>query len=216
MKNICLALSLCLIGFSLSSQINLELKHQLDSIQQLDQYYREEASKVISNEMNSDSILQISGIKVSDYVRELMMKQETVDVSNFNFIDSILSIYGYPGRSLVGSPTDQTAWYIIQHSEKLENYYKTIAKATKKGEIPDSLFAKTKDRFLVHQGKKQVYGTQAECLPNDMGTFNCCILPIRNQTRVNKRRKHAGFNTSIEEYAALNGYAIKDKRKNRL
>jgi hypothetical protein len=209
MKNICLVLTLCLIGFTLSAQLNFELKHQLDSIQQLDQYYREEASKVISNEMYSDSILQISGMTASDYVRDLMMKQETVDLSNLYFIDSILSIYGYPGRSLVGSPTDQTAWYIIQHSEKLENYYKTIVKATKKGEIPDSLFAKTKDRLLIHSQRKQLYGTQANCTPNDSGNFDCFILPIRNFKRVNERRKNMGFTTTIEEYATKYGYVIK-------
>lgn len=215
MKNISLILSICLINFCLTAQVNYELKNQLDSIQELDQRYREEVGKVMSNKSYLDSLSQLNGFLLSDYVRDLMLKQEFIDKSNINFIDSIIQIYGYPGLSLVGNSTNQTTWYVIQHSEKIDKYYKILEKASKKGEIPDSLFAKTKDRYLIQRGKKQLFGTQADCLPNETGNFNCFISPIRNSKKVNKRRKKAGFSSTIEVYAELNGFEFKSKDKSK-
>lgn len=208
MKNINLTLCLCLLHFCTISQINLDLKNKLDSIQKIDQYFRDEVHHVMSNQKYSDSLSQTEGFVKSEYVKDMMLKQELIDRNNINFIDSIIKIYGYPGLSLVGESTCQTAWNIIQHSYEIDNYYRLIRNASRHGEIPDSLFAKTQDRFLINSEKKQIYGTQADCTPNASGSFNCIILPIRNIKNVNKRRKKAGFLETIEEYAKNNGYQL--------
>ena len=208
MKTIHLTLCLCLLNFCTIAQINLDLKNKLDSIQKIDQYFREEVHHVMSDQKYLDSLNRIDGFVMSEYVKDIMLKQELIDRNNINFIDSIIKIYGYPGLSLVGESTCQTAWNIIQHSYEIDNYYMLIHKASKRGEIPDSLFAKTQDRILISREKKQLYGTQADCIPNESGSFNCIIFPIRNIKKVNKRRKKAGFHETIEEYAKNNGYQL--------
>jgi hypothetical protein len=208
MKKTSLFFCICVFSLSLKGQINRELKSKLDSIQSLDQTIRSEVANLLSNQNHLDSLSQITGTVMSDYVKNLMLKQESIDKMNLTFIDSIIKIIGYPGKSLVGETTCNVAWFIIQHSDKIDQYYTTLRKAANKGDIPDSLFAKTQDRILLKQGKKQKFGTQAECLPNDKGTFDCVIFPIRNAKNVNKRRKKAGFNTSIEEYAERNSYLL--------
>lgn len=213
MKNITFSLCVCLFSFCLHSQINQDLKAKLDSIQLLDQTIRIEVSNVMTNKDSLDSLNKIDGFVMSDYVKNVMLKQESIDKTNLAFIDSIIKVFGYPGKKLVGETTCQTAWYVIQHSDKIDYYYKLLHRASKKGEIPDSLFAKTQDRYLIQHGKKQIFGTQAECLPNNTGNFDCSIYPIRNRNKVNKRRKKVGFTLNIEEHARVNGYNLKNKSK---
>ena len=208
MKNINLVLCLCLLHFCTTAQINLDLKNKLDSIQKIDQHFREEVHLIMTDKKYSDSLSRTEGFVMSEYVKDIMLNQEINDRKNINFIDSIIKIYGYPGLSLVGESTCQTAWNIIQHSYEIDNYYRLIHKASKRGEIPDSLFAKTQDRFLINRGKKQIYGTQADCMPNVSGSFNCILSPIRNSQKVNKRRKKVGFLETVEEYAKNNGYQL--------
>ena len=206
MKN--LYLLICLIHFCPFAQINLDLKIKLDSIQKIDQRFREEVNYVMSDKNYLDSLRRLDGFEMSEYVKEIMLKQELIDQTNLHFIDSIIAIHGYPGLSLVGESACKTAWNVIQHSYELDKYYNLLRNASRKGEIPDSLFAKTQDRVLVNRGKKQLFGTQADCTPNETGSFNCWIVPIRNSRKVNKRRKKAGFLTTIEEYAKNNGYQL--------
>jgi hypothetical protein len=215
MKIIVINVCVCILSFCLHSQTNQELKTKLDSIQKLDQKIRIEVTNVMSNKNYLDSLSKIEGFVMLDYVKNLMLKQESIDKTNLTFIDSIINVYGYPGISLVGETTCQTAWYIIQHSDKIDKYYKLLKRATDKGEIPDSLFAKTIDRYRIMHGKKQLYGTQAECLPNDTGNFDCFISPIINYKKVNKRRNKVGFTMTIEEYAIMNGYTIKIKHNSK-
>lgn len=213
MKNVNLVLLLCQFTFYLNGQINHDLKTQLDSIQKIDQDFREEVFKVMSNKDYLDSLGRQKGFVLSEYVRDMMLKQELLDQKNINFIDSIISIYGYPGLSLVGESACQSAWSIIQHSYEIDKYYHVLRKAYRKGEIPDSLFAKTRDRFLISNGRKQIYGTQTDCIPNEAGNFDCVVLPIRNVTKVNKRRKKVGLLTTIEEHARKNGYQFNVKKR---
>ena len=34
-----------------------------------------------------------------------------------------------PGKSLVGEPANETAYYVIQHSDKIEQYFPVVEKA---------------------------------------------------------------------------------------
>jgi hypothetical protein len=65
------------------------------------------------------------------------------------------------------------------------------------------------DRFLKEKGKKQLYGTQLECLPNSETKFDCKIYPVKRIHSVNKRRKKAGFKLTMEENAKQLGVDLK-------
>ena len=72
-----------------------------------------------------------------------------------------------------------------------------IKKAAQDGQLPFTLAATMEDRYLMNQGKEQIYGTQAQITAAN-GIF---IWPVQDPENVNKRRKEAGFTTTIEEYA---------------
>lgn len=56
------------------------------------------------------------------------------------------------------------------------------------------------DRYLMTDGKPQIYGTQGMTFDDARGSF---IWPIENPEKVNERRKEAGFDETIEEYAKI-------------
>ena len=72
-----------------------------------------------------------------------------------------------------------------------------MKKAGKEGELPFRLVAMMEDRYLMGEGKPQVYGTQGMTYNNG----EPFIWPIGNPDEVNKRREEAGFDRTIEAYA---------------
>lgn len=57
------------------------------------------------------------------------------------------------------------------------------------------------DRYLMYQGKEQLYGTQVR----NYGAQPRFVWPIQNPARVNQRRQQAGFTNIVEENAAALG-----------
>lgn len=157
--------------------LNLDLKRQLDSIMVFDQKYRKDWETYDKHDL----------------------EQSVIDSTNLVFIDNVLKKYGYPGKSLVGENTNEVAFYVIQHSFNISKYLPLIKEAGKKGELPLTRAAMMEDRFLLHQGKKQIYGTQGFTLnarsPNPINI----IWPIQDLESVDKKRKEAGFDMTVEE-----------------
>ncbi|MDX1333813.1 MAG: DUF6624 domain-containing protein, partial [Robiginitalea sp.] len=154
------------------------LKKALDSIQVLDQQYR-------SNNMTPED----------------MGKQWQLDQQNIVFIDSVLAQYGYPGKSLVGEPTNRAAWYVIQHSDRIDDFLPQIKIAAETGELPFRLYAMMLDRSLMDRGMPQRYGTQAMTYFWGTSEEVHLIWPVEDPENVNARRKEAGFGQTIEAYA---------------
>jgi hypothetical protein len=154
------------------------LKKSLDSVLLLDQKYR-------------------SG----NMTPELLGKQWLLDQQNIIFIDSVISRYGYPGKSLVGEPTNLTAWYVVQHSDRIDDFLPQIKVAADTGELPFRLYAMMLDRSLMQKGMPQRYGTQAMTYfwgtPEEVNL----IWPVEDPDRVNALREAAGYEQTIEEYA---------------
>lgn len=187
-------------SFGQSQKINLKLKSQLDSIGVLDQKYRILMFEY-PEQSQRDSIAKSFGIPTSElwgYIQSNMLK---TDSSNLVFIEEVFGKYGYPGKALVGTKTNEVAWNVIQHSDKIPQYIGLIKKAGKERELPFTLVAMMEDRYLMNQKKEQIYGTQAcgGCLRNGESSF--VIWPIKDPKNVNKRRREAGFEQTVEENA---------------
>lgn len=201
-------LILLLLSFSVryatgQTAINLSLKNELDSIYQLDQKYR---SLLFSDELksNPDSIARTYGVEASQLQTFLIHKMVSVDSSNIKRIEEIIAVYGYPGKSLVGYPSNEAAFFVIQHSQSIDKYLPVIKRAAQKKELQFSLYAMMLDRSLMYNGKEQIYGSQGNGLQvlnaaTGQKEFKWIIWPIKNHKKVNKRRKKAGFSDSIEE-----------------
>nr|WP_294790744.1 DUF6624 domain-containing protein [uncultured Mucilaginibacter sp.] len=181
-------------------QINLPLKKQLDSVMALDQKYREILT-YLAQPTKRDSVAKSLALTVNEANMHYWKLQNHIDSSNLAFIERVFDKYGYPGKTLVGSPTNESAWNLIQHSNKIDRYLPLIKKAAEENELPFSLYAMMLDRQLMNEGKEQVYGTQAMTKKLKNGKVESFIWPIKNPNQVNRLRKEAGFATTVEENA---------------
>jgi len=178
--------------------LDFGLKRRLDSIAILDQRFRvllqaetPEARERIAKEM---------GLREEEYTGDLWAMQNAIDGSNMKFVKDYFDKNGYPGKSVVGEPTNTAAWYVLQHNmEMIPTYLPIIKKAGEQDEIPFRLVAMMEDRYLMNEGKSQIYGTQGSTNEKN-GDF---IWPIENPETVNERREKAGYNQTIEEYGKL-------------
>lgn len=179
--------------------LDFQLKRKLDSIGRLDQQYRT-LMQIESEEGRKEKAAEM-GLSHSDYSdSSLWDMQLVIDESNMAFIEKVFKEKGYPGKSMVGEPTNSAAWYVLQHSmENIPTYFPLVKKAGEEGEIEFRLVAMMEDRFLMDQNKPQKYGTQGSSRPG-MGPF---IWPIEDPENVNARRFEAGYTQTIEEYAKL-------------
>ncbi|MDG1572239.1 DoxX family protein [Robiginitalea sp. M366] len=156
---------------------NMPLKQALDSILVLDQKYR-----------GPDMDWSQWGLQME------------LDSANIRFVDSLVARHGYPGKSLVGEPANKAAWYVIQHSNRIDDFLPAIRVAAETGELPYRLYAMMLDRSLMQQGKPQLYGTQGQSFFMGSPEEVHLIWPIENPEAVDARRKAAGFADNLETY----------------
>lgn len=186
----------------LFGQSDKQLKRELDSMFVLDQRNREWLANLGNNQPLTDSLAEIYKTDRSKIGGVLWAEQTKIDSSNLARAEAILKQSGYPGKTRVGTPTNETIFYIIQHSNKIDTYLPTIKKAADQGELPVQQYGMMLDRSLMYQGKPQVYGTQVSCRQVvKTQQSRCFVWPISNAKAVNERRKQAGFALTVEENA---------------
>lgn len=185
-------------------KIDTLLKKELDETMIKDQQYR----KLMDfHGAQKDSVASRFGIPVDSLSKHLWLLQNKLDSSNWAKIETIFKHQGYPGKSLVGVPANEVAWYVLQHNvRKIKEYFPLIEKAGKKGELPYTLVAKMQDRQLMIKNEAQIYGTQATGLSminpkTGKKDFQWIVWPIKDAKNVNRMRKDAGFESTVEENA---------------
>jgi len=186
-------------------KLNLPLKRELDSIMVEDQRFRELI--VGLNNGKSDSVETALHLAKGQLFTYIITNMNRVDSLNLRRVEGLMQRYGYPGKSLVGTPTNIAAWYVLQHSSKIAQYLPLIKAAASKGELPYHRYAQMLDRQLVAEGKEQLYGTQGssfDILNKATGQRETVsfIWPIKDAAQVNPRRKQAGFQDTVEASAA--------------
>ena len=204
-------------GFTLLScnskpKINTDLKKELDAIMFTDQAFRRQYDPKMSEKERRD-IADSLDMDYDTMRKDLLVLMHKYDAENIKKIETIISRYGYPGKSLVGEPTNQAAFLVIQHSSVIPKYLPLIKVAAEKKELPFMLYAMMLDRHLMYKGEEQIYGSQG----NERDGV-AIIWPIKDAANVNKIRKKAGFPETIEEYAKVlfgkdfifKSYALKD------
>ena len=199
-------LFICALAFAhAQTKLNLPLKHELDSMYVLDQKYRELLSvKLDSNRV--DSLTRVYGVNKENLTNQIWKIQTLADSSNIKRVVEIIKQYGYPGKTLVGEPTNEAVFYVIQHSSVIDKYLPLIEKAAKEKQLPFHLYAMMKDRSLMYNKKEQIWGTQAKGMTvynKETGKTRWVffIWPVADPANVNKRRKEAGFPQTVEDNA---------------
>ena len=201
-----LSLSLALLSLPAlaQSQLNLRLRHELDSIRVQDQQYRKIIARMRKGK--DDSLATALHLPEDQLYSYAIAHMQRADSSNMRRVEEIIWHYGYPGRSLVGSPANEAAWHVIQHSEKIPQYLIWVKGAAEVGELPFYLYAQMLDRKLMDDGQEQVYGTQwagYRVLDHATGKQHTIafIWPISDARHVDQRRIRAGFATSLAQSA---------------
>jgi hypothetical protein len=116
---------------------------------------------------------------------------------NLAWLKRVVVERGWPGKSLVGKNAAMSAFLIVQHADSDIDFQEMCLKkmeAGAKGEVEPIQLAYLTDRTLVHRGKKQRFGTQAEWVDGHM-----VVAPIEDETTVDARRKAIGL-PPLSEY----------------
>tara|TARA_R110001599_G_scaffold1889_3_gene9541 strand:+ start:2783 stop:4168 length:1386 start_codon:yes stop_codon:yes gene_type:complete len=133
-----------------------------------------------------------------DYQKLFKPVEKVWDINKIK-LDSIITIYGWPGNKLVGEDGAKLAWAIPQHHPDV--FYKErclglIKKAVDKGDLDPNLYAELNDRIARETWRKQTYGAS-------MGKN--APYPINDPSNVNERRFELGLMEPIEVYAFYHG-----------
>lgn len=181
-------------------QFSLELKERLEMILARDQGIREIIDGNLSHDRKLEILKQLGlSEKEIDGDKKFELMQE-IDSQNLIEIENIINHYGYPGKKVVGEPANEAIFYVIQHSNKIENYLPLIREAASKGDISKVLLAMMEDRNLMEKGIEQKYGTQLKGKLNKNGQWVFYLWPLKNPDSVDFWRNRAGFHQTLEEY----------------
>ena len=115
-----------------------------------------------------------------------------IDDENGEWLETIVTSVGWPGRSLVGDEGSHAAWLLAQHADRRpalqRRCLQLLQEAVAAGEASPSDLAYLTDRVLLASGEQQIYGTQMT--PQD-GRF--AATRLRDPETVDHRRASVGL-----------------------
>lgn len=163
--------------------------------------------------MNKNLTKIINRMAVIDQkIRRKAMKtgiwDKKIDKKNTLEMREIIKKYGWPIINLVGKKASKNAWLLVQHADHdvkfqkkclklMEDIYKRNSNFINKTNI-----AYLRDRILVNEGKKQLFGTQF--YTNKKGIFG--VRPIKDIKNLDKKRKKYGLPPFSEYKKLINNY----------
>ncbi|MEX2405044.1 MAG: DUF6624 domain-containing protein [Candidatus Paceibacterota bacterium] len=121
-----------------------------------------------------------------------------IDKQSESLVEKVLEKIGWPKQSQYGKNTPEELWVLVQHLQDIEIQKRALKEMRKllPDEIDPKLIAKTTDRILIREGKKQLYGTSFNINLED-NTLS--VDPIEDSKNINKRRKELGLDTFEEQ-----------------
>ena len=116
--------------------------------------------------------------------------EEKYHIENERKLIKLLDKFGWPTATSVTEYAAAGAALIINHTtyEIRSQYFPMLEEAFKQGEAQPLRYAKMRDRLLVEEGKKQLYGTQWK-FENSLRV----PYPIKEPEYVDKRRAEIGL-----------------------
>ncbi|GGK69741.1 DUF6624 domain-containing protein [Rufibacter glacialis] len=174
---------------------------------------RKELEELYDIDQNARKNLDWNTVTSPEESVAMSKKMMAIDSLNQTKILPILEEYGWLPKSKVGEKAARALFYVVQHSNSktIEKYLPQMEALAKQGESNALDAAKMRDRLLMFQGKKQMYGTQAAGWVRPEG--GQVIWPIEDVKNVNKRRKEIGFTTTVEEDAKRLGAEFNPKEE---
>lgn len=173
----------------------------LERIYETDQYFRLQMDSLIRRNSDDNSLFRQS-------LTDSIVYYDSVNIIK---VADILENYGWLSEAEVGRNANLALFLVIQHAPyKLQLHFEgKVQKAFEQGKLKPAHYALFKDRILLRQGKKQLYGSQIGRLPD---TGEKYILPLEDPDKVDARRKsmglepladyvkHWGISWNVQEY----------------
>jgi hypothetical protein len=126
---------------------------------------------------------------------------QRVDAYNLGRLKHVIVQDGFPTVALVGHDGVDAAWLLAQHADSDPDLQATVLAALNKKGVPSDLdlgrIAMLTDRVLIHQGKKQRYGTQFEQRDGELQP-----MPIEDAAHVDERRRSVGLGL-LQDYTCV-------------
>lgn len=113
-----------------------------------------------------------------------------IDKESTKKIKLIILKHGWLSSSMVGLKTEKQLWLLVQHSPDTSFQKRCLALMKKYGGNKKNI-AYLEDRVRVHEGKKQIYGTQFYLPKGTNGDLQ--PRPIYDFKNLDKRRKAIGL-----------------------
>jgi hypothetical protein len=123
-----------------------------------------------------------------DSLNSIILSHDSASLAG---VTLILEKYGWLGISKVGKRASQALYLTIQHAQEnllREKYFPLLKASAIAGESNLADMATMKDRILIEKGRKQIYGTQYKVIDGER-----VVLPIKNEKKVNRKRKEVGL-----------------------
>lgn len=170
--------------------------------------------------MNKNLAKLINKMAVIDQkMRKKAMKtgiwDKKIDKKNTLKIKKIIERYDWPTINLVGKKASRNAWLLVQHADHDVKFQKKCLKLMEDiykvnpNFINETNIAYLRDRILVNEGKKQLFGTQF--YTNKKGIFG--VRSIRDIKNLDKRRKEYGLPPFSEYKKLINNYKAAPVKK---
>lgn len=209
-KFLILLLSLALACTSKKKELTLEEKLDLiqtkPSVTEVPILYKDQLYEVDCSQIDQ----MLYDIYEAD--QELRTSGEGTDDTDYNNLIAVLSILescGFPTLQDLSNINSRLAIpLVLQHqsNQDISSYYlDQIIKSEKEGAIPKGFIPLMIDRQLMHNGFKQIYGTQI---------LNNQLYELEDPENVNQRREEAGLHNTIEDYLDRFGLTIEDALSN--
>ncbi|MFD5921889.1 DUF6624 domain-containing protein [Kitasatospora sp. NPDC058201] len=135
-----------------------------------------------------------------DYAEQLAWRRLTA--RHADRLHELMDAYGWPTADLVGEDAARAAWLIAQHADRQldvqRQALRLMEQAVAAGSASPRELAFLRDRTLVNEGRKQIYGTQIAGIQDG----SPIPWPCEDPERMDDRRAEAGI-PPFGEYVAL-------------
>ena len=128
---------------------------------------------------------------------------EAADAENQRVVFGILDAGGWPEG--LSEEANSAIFLVVDHAdvEAQKRYYRDVAKAARRGVIGRSSQLTLRDRILMYEGKRQVYGTQTVSFARGDSTV-CYVWPVARPKSLDRRRSRVNL-PPMDEYVGMVG-----------
>lgn len=150
----------------------------------------------------------------ADNFEEFMARKQLMaqnDIENQAVVSTLLDERGWPED--VSKEAHSAIFLIIDHADldMQKKYFPMMEEQVAKGNVPGRYLAVLHDRILLHEGKRQIYGTQNQLVyDQESDSMRLYTWPVEDAENIDKLREKVGL-CSMAEYTAeikLLGYEL--------